>query len=70
ISDERWGEASAIVVGTAGIDATALLEAARAAVAEAVGPQARPRQLEVVSPLPMLSSGKPDRRALRALFAQ
>ena len=74
VGDDRWGEASVIVVGAepgaAGIDTAAALEAARAAVAEAVGPQARPRQLEVVSPLPMLSSGKPDRRALRALFAQ
>lgn len=70
VSDERWGEASVIVLGGAPVDAARLLEAARAAVAETLGDPARPRQLDIMPNVPMLSSGKPDRQALRRLFAQ
>lgn len=65
VADERWGEASVIVVESIeGGDGAALLEAARAAVAEAITPAARPSRL-VRRPVPHLPSGKPDREALR-----
>lgn len=75
VPDERWGEASTIALGASSspagspVDAATLLEAARAAVAVAVGTPARPARIEVLPQLPMLSSGKPDRQALRRLFS-
>jgi O-succinylbenzoic acid--CoA ligase len=65
ITDERWGEASVIVVEPPETsDDAALLGAARATVAEALGPAARPARV-VRRPVPHLPSGKPDREALR-----
>lgn len=65
VADERWGEASVIVVEPpATTDDARLLDAARAAVAGAIGPAARPARL-VRRPVPQLPSGKPDRGALR-----
>ena len=71
VADERWGEASVIVVAPhqasadgAGED-DALLAAARDSVATAVAPAARPARLER-RPVPYLPSGKPDRGALSA----
>ena len=75
VPDERWGEASMIALGASSspagspVDAATLLEAARAAVAAAVGAPARPARIEVLPQLPMLSSGKPDRQALRQAYA-
>jgi len=75
VPDERWGEASVIVLArTTGEDAgpredPRLLEDARAAVAAEIGPHARPSRLALLDELPVLPSGKPDRRAiLRAVF--
>lgn len=65
VADERWGEASVIVVEpSATTDDTALLATARAAVADAIGNAARPSRL-VRGPVPLLPSGKPDRAAVR-----
>jgi O-succinylbenzoic acid--CoA ligase len=86
VPDERWGEASVVVVARAGVaeplppDAgevapplaeRAQFEAARQAVAARLGPHARPARLVLVEQLPTLRSGKPDRAALRrAVLAQ
>lgn len=70
IADERWGQASAIVVsGIPGPAQGGALADARAAVADAVGRPARPARLVVVDAVPLLSSGKPDRRAAGRLAA-
>ncbi len=73
--DERWGEASVIVVSEEsfaaaqdGTTVAAVLETARVRVAEAIGAPARPRDLLVVPAVPLLPSGKPDRRAVRQLL--
>ena len=72
IADERWGQGSAIVVALrSGLadSAPALLAAARERVAAEVGAEARPARIVPVEALPLLSSGKPDRRAIAALAA-
>ncbi|GAA1854080.1 AMP-binding protein [Microbacterium koreense] len=66
VPDERWGEASVIVVAHRDADG-AHLDDARAAVAQSIGPHARPARLVLVDDLPTLASGKPDRAALRRL---
>lgn len=80
IPDDRWGQGSAIVVGgrretgstdpleASGVGAR-LLSAARERVAAEVGPAARPATLIPLDELPLLASGKPDRRAIAALAA-
>ncbi|MDL9981590.1 AMP-binding protein [Microbacterium sp. ASV49] len=65
IPDDRWGEASVIVVPGWGEGDKALFAAARAAVADEVGTPARPSRLVRVDELPRLTSGKPDREAIR-----
>lgn len=68
VADERWGEASVVVTtrGEALRRSEAVqLEEARAAVADEVGPYARPSRLVLVDELPTLPSGKPDREAIR-----
>ena len=66
VADERWGEASVIVAEPDdATDDASLLADARAVVAKATGPAARPARL-VRRPVPFLPSGKPDREALRA----
>ncbi|MBD8219342.1 AMP-binding protein [Microbacterium sp. CFBP 13617] len=71
VADATWGQGSAVVVPrpTPAADAV-LLERVRAVVADAVGAPARPSRLVVVDELPTLSSGKPDRAAVRARLAQ
>ena len=68
VADERWGEASIIMIDT-DASSTALADA-RAAVEAEVGRVARPRELVLVDRIPTLVSGKPDRVALRALAAE
>ena len=68
VADERWGEASVIMIDT-DASSTALADA-RAAVEAEVGRVARPRELVLVDRIPTLVSGKPDRVALRALAAE
>lgn len=69
VPDERWGEASVVAVsGDLSAEAVAALRRdVRAAVAEALGAPARPRGILALPKLPLLSSGKPDRRALRGI---
>ncbi len=67
VTDERWGEASVVVV--AGQEhAEVLLTAARARVGDALGAPARPREVRVVDALPLLPSGKPDREAIARMI--
>lgn len=65
IPDERWGEASMIVVGSGTGDGQTLFGQARERVADVIGKHARPVQLDVDPQFPMLASGKPDRAAIR-----
>jgi len=72
-ADAVWGEVPIVVVpavvGSAALPGAggAELESVRAAVAAQLGPAARPARIVTVPALPLLASGKPDRRALQAL---
>lgn len=61
-TSERWGEVPVVVTPTA-IDLAELREI----VSAALGDAAAPARVIVVDSLPMLSSGKPDRRSIRRL---
>ena len=64
VPDPEWGERAAVAVaGDAGDEASALLTLRTATDAAGLAPAARPVRLVVVDRLPMLASGKPDRRA-------
>jgi o-succinylbenzoate---CoA ligase len=63
-ADQEWGDVP-VVVATAPV----ALETVREGVAAALGRVAAPRRLVVVDAIPLLPSGKPDRRALAALAA-
>jgi len=68
VPDERWGEASVVVVSERGVgDLAEALRRVRAVVEAEVGVPARPRALLPVPEIPLLASGKPDRAALRVL---
>ncbi|MGK9147577.1 AMP-binding protein [Plantibacter flavus] len=73
VPDERFGQASAVVAaGERGADADAdaeLLASVRSAVESALGRPARPARLARLDALPVLASGKPDVRAIRAALA-
>jgi O-succinylbenzoic acid--CoA ligase len=69
VPDERWGEASVIVVAGWSDQDPALLAKARAVVAAEVGSPARPARLVRVDAIPELSSGKPDREEIRRSLA-
>ncbi|SFS15413.1 O-succinylbenzoic acid--CoA ligase [Microbacterium sp. cf046] len=72
IPDERWGEASVVVVARGEAlrrSESVQLEEARAAVAEQIGAHARPTRLVLVDDLATLPSGKPDRETIRAAVA-
>ncbi|MDR6172321.1 AMP-binding protein [Curtobacterium sp. SORGH_AS_0776] len=58
----EWGEVP-VVVTERPLD----LDVVRAAVGDALGRAARPADVLVVERLPMLATGKPDRRAIRAI---
>jgi o-succinylbenzoate---CoA ligase len=61
--DDEWGQrVVAAVVPRAGAEPA--LPALRAWVAERLGPAAAPRELHVVPAVPLLHTGKPDRRAV------
>ncbi|WP_420365077.1 AMP-binding protein [Curtobacterium sp. L3-7] len=60
----EWGEVPVVVTATP-LD----LDTVRAHVGAALGRAARPAEVVVVDRVPMLASGKPDRRAIRALVA-
>lgn len=68
VPDPEWGERAAVAVaGDAGDEASALQTLRTATDAAGLAPAARPVRLVVVDLLPMLASGKPDRRALADL---
>ena len=64
VDDERWG-AVPVVVTTIALEP----ELVRSAVAAAEGAAARPHRVVLLAELPLLASGKPDRRAIAALAA-
>jgi O-succinylbenzoic acid--CoA ligase len=75
---ERWGEVPVVVVEESGGPGRHLLAGTprlpelselRALVASALGRAAAPDRLVLLAELPLLASGKPDRRALEALVA-
>ncbi|MGW4928710.1 AMP-binding protein [Agromyces sp. NPDC004153] len=68
VPDREWGERTAVVATrTDAAAASGALEALAAATdAAGLPPAARPVRLELVHALPLLASGKPDRRALEA----
>ncbi|WP_300265213.1 AMP-binding protein [Microbacterium sp.] len=73
VEDARWGEASVIVAprGESLRRSEAdQLESAREAVATELGKPARPARLIIVDELATLTSGKPDREAIRRSVAQ
>jgi O-succinylbenzoic acid--CoA ligase len=63
--DEQWGHVP-VVVSTKPLD----LVRARMAVSQALGVEARPDRVVVVSTIPLLSSGKPDRLALERIVKE
>ena len=63
--DDEWGQrVVAAVVPTRG--AAPELPELRAWVADRLGPPAAPRQLHLIDAVPLLHTGKPDRRAVAA----
>ena len=70
VADPEWGERAAVAVAGAVSDEASALQALRTATdAARLDPAARPVRLVVVERLPMLVSGKPDRRAIAGLAA-
>ncbi|MBC7978343.1 MAG: hypothetical protein H7138_25440, partial [Myxococcales bacterium] len=64
VADERWGQiVAAAIVGDPDLD----LRAASAHWHQTLAPHARPRRLAICAQLPLLPSGKVDRRAASAL---
>jgi O-succinylbenzoic acid--CoA ligase len=63
-ADPEWGDVP-VVIATREAD----LAAVREAVAASLGRVAAPRRIVVVPAIPLLPTGKPDRRALAALAA-
>ncbi|GAA3654838.1 AMP-binding protein [Microbacterium marinilacus] len=69
--DERWGEVPVVVAARADVsDPDGALVAARASAAGAIGAPARPARILLLDEVPRLSSGKPDRVALKRLVAE
>ena len=68
VPDREWGERAAVVATRTDAAAASGALDALAAATDAAGlpPAARPVRLELVDELPLLASGKPDRRALEA----
>ena len=68
VPDREWGERAAIVAVRTDAAAASAALATLAAATDAAGltPAARPVRLQLVDRLPLLASGKPDRRALEA----
>lgn len=70
VPDERWGEASVVVVAAEAVPpdaATAALAQVRAAVEAGLGAPARPARVLPLDAIPHLPSGKPDRVAITRL---
>ncbi len=72
VDDERWGEASVIVAARGEAlrrSESEQLDQARETVAREIGAHARPSRLILVDELDVLSSGKPDREAIRRMVS-
>lgn len=70
VADRDWGQTvRAAVVLDAASRTDDVLETLRAAVRERLGPAAAPKSLQVLAALPLLATGKPDRRRLLDLLA-
>ena len=71
VPDGEWGERAAVVVErTDAAEASDALDALAAATdAAGLTPAGRPVRLELVDRLPLLASGKPDRRAIAAMVS-
>lgn len=72
VEDERWGEASVIVAARGEVlrrSESEQLAHARDAVEDELGKHARPVRLIMVDEIEVLSSGKPDREAIRRMVA-
>ena len=69
VPDAEWGERAAVVAPhtDASGESAALTTLARATDAAGLTPAARPARLLLVDAMPLLASGKPDRRALAVL---
>ena len=67
--DREWGERPSVVTPRTEVAAAsdALTALTRATDAAGLPPAARPVRLELVDRMPLLASGKPDRRALEQL---
>ncbi|MCS4276391.1 O-succinylbenzoic acid--CoA ligase [Mycetocola sp. BIGb0189] len=65
-SDERWGQVPVVFTAQRDPDPEGRLERLRAACAAQIGREARPRAIIELAQMPLLASGKPDRRALAA----
>ncbi len=66
-ADREWGERAAIVAARSDVAASVDLEALAAATdAAGLSPAGRPVRLELVDRMPLLPSGKPDRRSIEA----
>jgi o-succinylbenzoate---CoA ligase len=72
LPDPEWGERAAVVTvrTDAAAASDALMALAAATDAARLTPAARPVRLELVDRMPLLASGKPDRRALEQLVRQ
>lgn len=72
VPDPEWGERVAVVTvrTDAAAASDALIALAAATDAARLTPAARPVRLELVERMPLLASGKPDRRALEQLVRQ
>ncbi|QHC57879.1 AMP-binding protein [Rathayibacter sp. VKM Ac-2760] len=64
-SDAQWGEVPVVATAAAGVDLARL----RSAVVERLGRAAGPAAVLALAEIPLLASGKPDRRALESLAA-
>ena len=69
VPDERWGEVPVVVVGEDGAGHPAIRneDRARAAIVAELGVAARPARFIRLDTLPLLSSGKVDRLAVRTI---
>ncbi|WP_226080076.1 AMP-binding protein [Mycetocola spongiae] len=67
--DARWGQVPVLVLPAGEDPDAALLALARAECERVIGVAARPARLIRVEKIPLLSSGKPDRRGLTARIA-
>lgn len=67
VADARWGQASVVVATGSAAHRPDARATVRDAVEAALGKPARPREIVAVAAIPLLSSGKPDRRTLRRL---